>query len=283
MNYAELRKLSLEFRRLSSNLLNSNDDKADVNLSRFLRFINENEFIRNILEQKISGVEYDFKQCFLIETIGWADFNIPTDEGCHLKAQYDYMTFINESNKVNVRVQTMRYCWSDKSINARIQKFLDKAFKPLIDYINDQISMEMIVMDENRRGNTGNTFIQKIETLHGNANQQANGIINSYNTSNDVVSILLLVDKIIPSLSFLTDIEADEVDSVKDDLEVVQEQLNASVPKKNRLNKALAGIKKFANDFSMKLSVSLASKAVTDADWNALIQQLEEFLANIQM
>lgn len=283
MNYAELRKLSLEFRRLSSNLLNSNDDNADVNLSRFLRFINENEFIRNILEQKISGVEYDFKQCFLIETIGWADFNIPTDEGCHLKAQYDYMTFINESNKVNVRVQTMRYCWSDKSINARIQKFLDKAFKPLIDYINDQISMEMIVMDENRRGNTGNTFIQKIETLHGNANQQANGIINSYNTSNDVVSILLLVDKIIPSLSFLTDIEADEVDSVKDDLEVVQEQLNASVPKKNRLNKALAGIKKFANDFSMKLSVSLASKAVTDADWNALIQQLEEFLANIQM
>ena len=43
MNRLELRKLSLEFRRLSSNLLNSTDDTADINLSRFLKFIDENE------------------------------------------------------------------------------------------------------------------------------------------------------------------------------------------------------------------------------------------------
>ena len=39
MNRLELRKLSLEFRRLSSNLLNSTGGTADVNLSRFLKFI----------------------------------------------------------------------------------------------------------------------------------------------------------------------------------------------------------------------------------------------------
>lgn len=281
MNYAELRKLSLEFRRLSSNLLNSNDDNADVNLSRFLKFINENEFTSNILEQKIAGIEYDFKQCFVIEKSGWSDFNIPADEACHLKAQYDYMTFINNTDKMSVRVQAMHYCWSDKKINVMIQKFLERAFKTFIDFINDQISLEMIIMDEDRKANAGNTFIQNIETLNGAANQQANGIINNYNANNDVATILSLIDKIIPSLSAISDIDADEIDNVKDDLEVVQEQLNTSKPKKNRLIKALAGIRKFAKDFSMKLAVSVAASAVSGADWNALIQQLENFIENI--
>ena len=42
MNRLELRKLSLEFRRLSSNLLNSTNDTADINISRFLKFIDGN-------------------------------------------------------------------------------------------------------------------------------------------------------------------------------------------------------------------------------------------------
>ncbi|MBR5597078.1 MAG: hypothetical protein IKW30_06705 [Lachnospiraceae bacterium] len=281
MNYIELRKLSLEFRRLSSNLLNSNDDNADVNLSRFLSYITKNEFIKRILEQKISGIEYDFKQCFQIETNGWSDFNIPTDEACHLKAQYDYMIFINETDKINVTMQAMNYCWSDRKVNVMIQKFLNKSFKPLIDFINDQISMEMIAMDEDRKANLSNTFIQNIETLNGTANQQANGTINNYNTNNDISSILSLINKIIPSLSSISDIDNEEIDNVKDDLEVIQEQLTAPTPKKSRINKALAGIKKFIKDFSMKLSVSLATSAVTKTDWTELIQQVEDFLTNI--
>ncbi len=34
-NYKEFRTLSLDFRRISSNLLNSDDDNADVNMIRF--------------------------------------------------------------------------------------------------------------------------------------------------------------------------------------------------------------------------------------------------------
>ena len=40
----------------------------------------------------------------------------------------------------------------------------------------------------------------------------------------------------------------------------------------------LAGIKKFAGDFSMKLAVTLASGAVTGTDWNMLLQQVEDFI-----
>lgn len=112
MNRLQLRKLSLEFRRLSSNLLNSTDDTADINLSRLLKFIDGNELILGFIKDKISGVDYDFKKCYAIGCSGWADFNPPEDEACHIKAQYDYLLFINNEDKINVRGQAMRYCWS---------------------------------------------------------------------------------------------------------------------------------------------------------------------------
>ena len=63
------------------------------------------------------------------------------------------------------------------------------AFKPLIDYINDQLSMDMIVLDEEGKTVGGNTFIQQIGTVNGSANQQVSGVINSYNTNNDACQI----------------------------------------------------------------------------------------------
>lgn len=278
MNRLGLRKLSLEFRRLSSNLLNSTDDTADINLSRFLKFINGNELISGIIQDKISGVDYDFKKCYTIGCSGWADYNPPEDEACHIKAQYDYLNFINNENTVNVRSQAMNYCWSDKKINIIIQNFLDMAFKPLIDYINDQLSMEMIVYDEEEKAMGGNTYIQNIETVNGSASQQNSGVINTYNTTNDTGSMLELIDKLLASLPEIQGVDAEEIENVKDDLEMVQEQLKTDNPKKNRIGKALVGIKKFAGDFSMKLAVTLAAGAVTGADWGMLLQQLENFI-----
>lgn len=278
MNRVELRKLSLEFRRISSNLLNSDDDTADVNLSRFLKFIKGNELIKGYIDQKIVDVDYDFKVCFDCEAYDWVNFNPPEDEACHIKAMYDYLIYINTEEKICVRGQAMRYRWSDKSINVIIQKFLDMAFKPLIDFINDQLSMDMIVMDEEMKAMGGNTFIQNIETVNGSANQQGSGTINSYNTVNDTSDTLALIDKLLLSLDAIQDVDAGEIESVRDDLEVVQEQLNADVPKKSRISKALAGIKKFVGDFSMKLAVSWATNKVTNTDWSNLIQQIDDII-----
>lgn len=278
MNRLELRKLSLEFRRLSSNLLNSSNDTADINLSRFLKFIDGNELISGIIQDKISGVDYDFKMCYAIDNPGWADYNPPEEEACHIKAQYDYLNFINNENTVNVRNQAMKYYWSDKKINTIIQNFLDMAFKPLIDFINDQLSMEMIVYDEEAKAMGGNTYIQNIETVNGSASQQNSGVINTYNTTNDTSSMLELIDKLLASLPEIQGVDTEEIENVKDDLEMVQEQLKLDNPKKNRIGKALVGIKKFAGDFSMKLAVTLAAGAVTGADWGMLLQQLENFI-----
>ena len=259
-------------------MLNSTDDTADINLSRFLKFIDGNELISGIIQDKISGVDYDFKECYDIGSDDWADYTPPVDEACHIKAQYDYLNFINNENTVNVRSQAMNYCWSDKKINTIIQNFLDMAFKPLIDFINDQLSMEMIVYDEKAKAMGGNTYIQNIETVNGSASQQNSGVINTYNTTNDTSSMLDLIDKLLASLPEIQGVDAEEIENVKDDLEMVQEQLKTDNPKKNRIGKALVGIKKFAGDFSMKLAVTLAAGAVTGADWGMLLQQLENFI-----
>lgn len=274
-NLTELRKLSLEFRRLSSNLLNSNIDNADVNLSRFLKYINENNTISYILNERISDIDYDFKQCFLIDTGDWSEFNFPDDENLHLKAQYDYMTFIVTSEETNVRHQAMSYSWSDRDINNQIQKFADKAFKPLIDFINDQISMEMIVVEDTAKSAS---IVQNFGDNYGTINTQGSGEINSQNTVNLNSDILKLSEKILASLSDMTDISEDAIEDVKDDLESVTEQVKSPTPKKSRLQKALNGIKKFVLDVTNKAAVTLVAGAVTNADWNNLIEQIEMFI-----
>lgn len=278
MNRLELRKLSLEFRRLSSNLLNSTNDTAGINLSRFLKFIDGSDLVSGFIEDKIADIDYDFRECFGIENSGWADYNPPEDENRHIKAQYDYLSYINSEDRLSVRGQAMRYCWSSNKINDNIQSFLDMAFKPLIDYINDCISMEMIVCDEETKAMSGNTYIQNIETVNGSANQQDSGVINTYNITNDTNAMVALIDKLLSSLPEIQGVASEEIENVKDDLEIVQEQLKSDTPKKNRIAKALIGIKKFVGDFSMKLAVTLAAGAVTATDWGMLLQQLENFI-----
>lgn len=281
MNIKDLRKLSLEFRRLSSNFLNSTNDTADVNLSRFVSFITTNELIHSIIEEKIAGIKYDFKDCFGIEDDGWAEMSIPADEAQHLKAQYDYLNFINDG-KGNVLGQAIRFYHSSNKCNDIIQSFIERAFKPLIDFINDQLSMKMICAEEDAKQVGGNTYIQHIDNLTGTANQQGNGIITSY-TSNDGATkeILDLTGRLIEVLPQLEGFDEDEIDSVKDDLESVQEQVKSAAPKKSRLSKALEGIKKFVADSAQKVGVSLTANAILSTDWPALIALLEQFIQGI--
>lgn len=138
--------------------------------------------------------------------------------------------------------------------------------------------MEMIVLDEEAKAMGGNTYIQNIETVNGSASQQNSGVINAYNTTNDTGSMLELIDKLLASLPEIQGVDAEEIENVKDDLEMVQEQLKTEKPKKNRIRKALVGIKKFVSDFSKELAVTLAVGAVTGTDWNILLQQLENFI-----
>ena len=59
--YRELRTISLDFRRISSNLLSSDDGDADVNLHRLMDYIEKTPFIHDRVHSVVDQVEYDFQ------------------------------------------------------------------------------------------------------------------------------------------------------------------------------------------------------------------------------
>lgn len=274
--YKELREISLTFRRLSSNFLNSTDADASPLIQRFKTYIDSTPFIAELIEKTIQGVNYDYLDCFVQNAHGgWAEIRPPVDEASHIKAMYDYLTVIVDNNG-NVLGAAMRYYHSEKKFRDIIRRFLESAFKPLIDYINDAISKEMILLEEEKIP----ALTQNIGQVYGTVNQQGSGTINSTTClhSTQAKEIEALIERVISSLESVIDIPADAIEDVKDDLQSVEEQINSQAPKKNRIQKALAGIKKFVGDFSMKVAVTVAASAVTHTDWITLISKIEEYL-----
>ena len=280
ISYRELREISLDFRRLSSNLLNATHETADVQLERFKQYIDTIPFVQEKIAAITKEVDFDHTQCFVREHGGgWLNIQVPTSERCHVKAMYDYIAEV-QADKGGVFKHARAYSHKTK-FNEMVRGFLSDAFKPLIDFINDAISKEMILLEEERRI-AQPPITQHFGTFYGTFNQQGSGTITSYNTTNaSAADIVEILDKILPSLDYIQDVPQDVIDDIKDDLESVTEQIVASNPKKNRLQKALAGVKKFTSDFAMKLAVTWATGAVTSTDWDAVIKKLQAFISTL--
>lgn len=275
----QLKLLSLDFRRKSSQLLNSDQHDADVNLCRFVDFIENTPMLHNIVHDVVDVTEFDFKECFLIDGGSWIGIQVPIDEKKHIKAMYDYANYIANSETESIVYQAQRYPCSSSKWSEIIQNYLNDAIKPLIDFINDSISKEIILMQQEENAVS---MTQNIGTVNGNVVQQQHGNVNITNqTGISSEDLNGLIEKIMASLPEIKDVDTEEVDSVKDDLESLQEQIQSPTPKKNRMQKALNGVQKFFNDFGMKVAVTVAAKVVTSQDWTALIQQAQLFIGNL--
>lgn len=108
-------------------------------------------------------------------------------------------------------------------------------------------------------------------------------VSETYLLSPEAREITALIDRIMPSLDKLSDIPADAIEDVKDDLQSIEEQIKSKEPKGSRLKKGINGIKKFLSDFSMKLAVSLAASTVTQLDWTTLIARIEEYIVLLHL
>lgn len=280
MEHRELRILSMDFRRVSSNFLNSTRDTSDVAMERFINFIDSNRFISKIIHDAIAGIDCDFKECFDIESYNWRELKIPLDENEHIKVQYDYLKYILNETNGGVLGEALNFCRSSKKYDEIIQAFVSDCFKPLIDYINDAISKEMIIIEDEMR--MLQNITQNIQTVNGTVIQQGQGTVQSTNTTNTTSDDLIaLISKLSASLDDIDAIPDDEKDSVKDDLESIEEQIKSASPKKSRLNKALNGVKNFVCKFGESILVPVAIDKMQNVNWTDLIQQLEHFIAHI--
>src|SRR4030042_7170852 len=83
---------SLDFRRLSGNLITADYTDVELHLKRFKNYIDENGIVSNIIQNKIKDSSYNYKSNF-ITTSGakWKYINAPESESAHLRAIYDYI------------------------------------------------------------------------------------------------------------------------------------------------------------------------------------------------
>lgn len=126
------------------------------------------------------------------------------------------------------------------------------------------------------------SIVQTINSFYGTLNQQSAGSIVSYNTTYASPAELgELIARIKPALDYIQGISPDTIDNIKDDLDSISEQIISTAPRKNRLQKALAGIKKFASDCGTKLAVNLATETITGLDWANLINKIEQFISTL--
>jgi hypothetical protein len=270
MNIVEYRKVSQAFRRVASNMLTTKYDDGNIQLIRFRRFIQENELINSIIQEKIRDVDYDYKKEFIVEDGGWSSIVIPIDESKHIKAMFDYLIDITNEEK-DIRGVAHKFYHHSGKWNDIIREYLDKAFKPLVDFIVDSLSMEMIGMEVVKQ----ETHIhQNINTNYGTASI-AQGNIDSVNnvTISDIQEIKELVESL-KCLIIIEEIDEEVKEEVIDDLETIKEEINSEKPKHIRIKKASQGIKNFLS----KIPQGIATASVIATQGIELYEKLKPFI-----
>lgn len=247
-------------------------------LARFKNFLDDNFFISNLISKEISNITYDFNECFISDGSNYhREVHPPLDESYHIKAMYDYLSVIVEAKGSIAGIARYYRCSSNK-YDDMIQNFFKIAFKPLIDFINDSISKEIMLLQDA----TQSSMVQNIGAVYGTA-IQGTGEIASCNIThnNDIKEIQNLISKILSSIDTIN-APIEDIDSVKDDLEIIAEQTENSIPKKKRIQKAFNGIKNFMKKFGDKFVIPATVGIATNIDWITLMDRLQAWITSLQ-
>ena len=147
MNMEDLRKISFEFRRVSSDMLNSITDDNNVYLIKFREFIDDNKIIKDYIDSKVKYSSIEWQKSFIEEDCGYKSVIIPKNKSDHIKAMYDYLVVMTDRNK-SLNGEAFNFHLGRCKVNERIQFYLNRVFLPLIHYINDYLIEEMIALQE---------------------------------------------------------------------------------------------------------------------------------------
>lgn len=253
------KKISLDFRRNSSNMLNTQYNDDLLYLIRFKEFIDNNDIICQILEDLWIDIPKDFNDNLVLEdkNSGWSYFSIPIDEAKHLKLCYDYLNKIIEDNVDLAGLSCKFLLTSSKKFNDKIREFLKKALKPLVDYINDQLSQK--IMELTGVNQAVPQITQNIKNNYGTASAVGTGAISSVNnvSTTDVEALKNLCSDILKDLTGLSMLSEDEKEVIIDDIETIKSEVISDRPKKIKLKKAWVSIQSFLSKIPAGLSVTL--------------------------
>lgn len=270
MELKDYRQASMKFRRLSSTMLNSNADEGNIHLIRLKDFMDSDEIISKIVNERIKIVDYDYKkEKFIDSEQYWIEPNTPIDEDNHMKAIYDYLNDMTNEKK-DLRGIARRFYHKSKSYNDIVRNYLDIIFKPLVNYINDCLAEEIIYMEPKKT--------EKIINQHIENNYGANNFVDGNITSNNYVNIGLqedinsLINNLCNFINDKNEIKQEDREDIVDELQVINEQVNSTEPKKRRIEKACNRLKEMVKNLPEKVLKAEALVVGLDKLVKALIK-----------
>ena len=264
-----LKKIIVDFKYYSNNLMNTSYEECDVNFKRLKKYIDENELIRDIVQEKIKESSANYENYFLKQGSGFnSDFLIPEDENDHIKSIYDYMDMIEKSNTSYFNIASLYICSSNKLVDI-IHNFNQKIIYPLIDYINIELSKKMMEYDDiypviNFNGDNSPVYFQS------QGNQNIEYINNDLNKINNLIS------EIITSISKLNQNNVISKEELIDELKIMQETLNSSKPNFPRIKRVFAKVQ----NAIAGVATTITGVAIISRKLSELWSLIETFLAS---
>ena len=229
----------MKFRRLSSNLLRSDFDDNNIHVIRLKKYIEETPIIKEYILEEISNSDYDLPLVKEDPHSGWWEVTTPISESDHIKVIYNFLTEVSEVG-YQLNNLSLVFPGKNRNLNDKMQLLISKTLKPLIDFINEKLSLSLIREKEEISSYTH--ISQHIEHNSGTVNATNSGNIQSSTESGQSQEILRLINNMAGILEFS---DRPIKEEIEDDLEILSEQLQSPQPRKNRLKNSITRIKSF--------------------------------------
>ncbi|MDR2720458.1 MAG: hypothetical protein LBC03_06625 [Nitrososphaerota archaeon] len=239
----ELRILSFEFRRVSSDLLRTIDNDGNVQIVRFLDFINNNTELKKVIDNTItkSTAEYNRQKFFPIDN-SWTDFVIPPNKNDHVKFMWNFLNEFLENKNVSFFASQMNT--HGMTYDASIQRFISRGFKPLIDILNDNLTKRIMLLEQKTP--------KVMQTFHGPTNliNNTNGVAtaNMSINQNDLDKVSDLIKTMQAHLS-ASNLDDSDKECADEDLKTIHTQIHNEKPKKSIIERAIANIQGIIDKF----------------------------------
>ena len=244
-------------------VLNSgNDENSRVCLRRFKNFIETNKITKTISEDLTKGKVAVNIDEFLVQYSHNMYFNIvaPEDIGVHILTMYNLIEDICKKNITASKfgVFLLPRCDSKKIVDNLVH-FLENALTPLYQYLREEIEKGQIMAEDT---STLNSSITVNQTINGNGNTVTysgrDSFINGQALKETEESLKSLIEKALQELTSVN-IDEDEKDSLVDDLETLNSEINEDNPKTIRFKKIKKNIETFisSTDETLIKSVEL--------------------------
>lgn len=224
----ELQKISINFRRVSSDFLSCNEGSYHRMLKKFLNQVNNTPVIKKFIEDNELTL-YDFT--YLKVSSDRIEFDLPVNNSDEIAYIYQLLTFVSD-NEFEVFPLTFMY-GSHKAGN-RVQTFNNEVVRPLINHINTYLTEIKIDSGFHDNYSVTNQFTFK-QDFRGQINQASgSSTITAHQTykESDIEEIKKCSNDFLSALTEWQEINKEDRLALVELLEVTIQNLEKEAPKK---------------------------------------------------